>query len=159
VQAPTDSTVGVVKVVVTNNGAISAPASAQLQMVAPAFFLYPGTNYAVASRLPDYAPVGNPAAPAKPGDTLVLWGTGFGATNPPVAAGMVVTGTPAAAVPTVTIGGIVVPVISTILTAGSVGLYQITIQVPAGAPAGDVAVQATVGSAPSPVGIAIRIAQ
>jgi uncharacterized protein (TIGR03437 family) len=72
---------------------------------------------------------------------------------------MVVTGTPAAAVPTVTIGGIVVPVISTILTAGSVGLYQITIQVPAGAPAGDVAVQATVGSAPSPVGIAIRIAQ
>ena len=55
VQAPSDTAVGAVSVVVTNNGAASAPATAQLQAVAPAFFQYPGTNYATASRLPDYA--------------------------------------------------------------------------------------------------------
>jgi hypothetical protein len=37
---------------------------AQLQAVAPAFFLYPGTNYVLASRLPDYALVAGPSAPA-----------------------------------------------------------------------------------------------
>ena len=55
VQAPSDTAVGTVDVVVTNNGAASAPAAAQLQALAPAFFQYPGTNYATASRLPDYA--------------------------------------------------------------------------------------------------------
>ena len=157
VQAPFDIAVGSVNVVVTNNGAASAPFQAQLQTVAPAFFLYPGTNYAVASRLPDYAAVGNQAVPAKPGDTLVLWGTGFGATSPAVAAGTVVTGTPAAAAPTLTIGGVTVPVISTILTAGSAGLYQITVQLPATAPSGSVAVQASVGGLSTPAGVTIIV--
>ena len=90
VQAPSDTAVGTVDVVVTNNGAPSVAATAQLQTVAPAFFEYPGTSYAAASRLPDYAAVADPAAvsgtvPARPGDLVVLWGTGFGATNPPVA--------------------------------------------------------------------------
>src|ERR1039457_4158388 len=67
-------------------------ATAQLQAVAPAFFTYPGTNYAVASRLPDWAPLGDASAipgtvAAKAGDTVVLWGTGFGATNPAVPRG------------------------------------------------------------------------
>ena len=44
VQAPSDTAVGAVDVVVTNNGAASVPATAQLQSVAPAFFEYPGTN-------------------------------------------------------------------------------------------------------------------
>ena len=62
-------------VVVNNNGARSAPASAQLQAVAPAFFLYRATNYAAANLLPDYAPVADPslvpgAVAAKPGDVL-----------------------------------------------------------------------------------------
>jgi len=158
VQAPSDTALGPVSVVVTNNGAVSAPAMAQLQAAAPAFFLYSGTNYAVASRLPDYAPVGDPSAPAKPGDALVLWGTGFGATSPAVAAGTVVAGAPAVVTaPTVTIGGMAVPVVDTILTAGSAGLYQITIQLPANIPTGAVAVQASVGGVPSPAGVTIFV--
>ena len=39
VQAPSDTAVGPVNVVVTNNGAVSAAATAQLQAAAPAFFL------------------------------------------------------------------------------------------------------------------------
>jgi uncharacterized protein (TIGR03437 family) len=158
VQAPSDAALGAVSVVVTNNGAVSAPVTAQLQAAAPAFFLYLGTSYALASRLPNYAEVGEPSAPAKPGDTLVLWGTGFGATSPSVAAGTVVTGTPAVVTaPIVTVGGMAVPVIDTILTAGSAGLYQITIQLPANVPTGAVAVQASVGGVSTPAGVTIFV--
>lgn len=150
VQAPTDSAIGPVNVVVDNNGIKSAPATAQLQAVAPALFLYLGTSYAVASLLPDYTALGNPSAvpgtvAAKPGDIVALWGTGFGATNPPVAAGTTVTGAPATlALPQVTVGGVAAKVISSILSAGSAGLYQITIQLPANTPAGSVAVTASI---------------
>jgi len=61
VQAPTDGSTGTVSVVVTNNGAVSAPATAQLQRYAPAFFQYTGTPYAIVTRYPDNALVGNPA--------------------------------------------------------------------------------------------------
>ena len=158
VQAPFDNTLRAVDVMVTNSAAASAPALAQLQAAAPAFFLYPETNYAVASRLPDYASVGNPSAPAKPGDTLVLWGTGFGPTNPTVPGGEVVTGAPAAVfAPAVTIGGMTVAVISTVLTAGSAGLYQITVQLPANVPTGAVALQASVGGVSTPAGVTILV--
>jgi uncharacterized protein (TIGR03437 family) len=158
VQAPSDNVVGAVNVVVTNNGAASAPALAQLQAAAPAFFMYPDTNNAVASRLPDYAAVGTSSAPAVPGETIVLWGTGFGPTSPAVAAGTVVSGTPATlALPVVTLGGMPVTVVSAILTAGSAGLYQITIQLPANVPTGAVAVQASVGGVSTPAGVTILV--
>jgi uncharacterized protein (TIGR03437 family) len=159
VQAPTDSAVGTVNVVVNNNGNISPPATAQLQAVAPAFFLYPGTNYAIASRLPDFALVGDPSAipgtvAAKAGDIVVLWGTGFGATDPAVPAGTAVSGAPAVVTaPTVKVGGVAVQVISTVLTAGSAGLYQVTIQLPATVPSGAVTVQASTGGVPTQAGV------
>jgi uncharacterized protein (TIGR03437 family) len=159
VQAPSDSAVGTVNVVVTYNGAASAPATAQLQAVAPAFFMSPGTNYALASRLPDWALVGNPStAPAKPGDILVLWGTGFGPTNPVAPAGTVVSGAPVTVMtPTVTVGGVSVPVVSSVLTTGTAGLYQVTIQLPANVPTGTVAVQASVGGVPTQAGLTLLV--
>ena len=150
VQAPADSASGAVPVVVNNNGSLSAPATAQLQPASPGLFMYPGTSYAIASRLPDYALVADPsvvsgAIAAKPGDLLVLWGTGFGATNPPLQAGVAVSGAPSVvATPTVTVGGVTAPVISAVLTTGTAGLYQVTIQVPANVPSGAVPVQASV---------------
>ena len=158
VQAPTDDTLGPVDVVVTNNGTASAPATAQLQPTAPALFLYPGTNYAIASLLPDYSLVGNPAAPVHPGDIVVLWGTGFGATNPAVPAGVAASGTPfTGAVPTVTVGEIKAQVVSSLLTAGSAGLYQITIQIPASAPSGALEVRASSGEVTSSTGVSIIV--
>lgn len=150
VQAPSGSATGAVSVVVTNNGLASAPATAQLQAAAPAFFTFPGTNYAIASRLPDFAVVGPESVAgtvaAKPGDLVVLWGTGFGATNPAAPAGVAVSGAPVVATtPVVTVGGAAVPVISAVLTTGTAGLYQVTIQLPATVSAGAVAVQASVG--------------
>ena len=163
VQAPSDSALGTVNVVVDNNGAVSPPATAQLQTVAPAFFLYGATNYAIASRLLDYALVGDPsvepgAVAARPGDTLILWGTGFGATNPPVAAGTTVRGAPAAtSTPTVTVGHMSVPVISAVLTTGSAGLYQVTIQLPSNVPTGAVVVQGSVDGVQTPAGVTIFV--
>jgi uncharacterized protein (TIGR03437 family) len=136
-----------------------------LQAVAPAFFMYLGTNYAITSLLPDYAPVGNPSVvpgtvAAKPGDTLVLWGTGFGTTNPPVPAGTAVSGAPAAVTaPTVTVGGVAAQVISTVLATGSVGLYQLTIQLPATVPTGAVAVQASIGGVQTQGGVFLFVSK
>jgi uncharacterized protein (TIGR03437 family) len=158
VLAPSDSATGSVNVVVNNHGAYSAPVAAQLKSAAPAFFLSGATNYAAASRLPDYATVGTAASPAKPGDTIVLWGTGFGATTPAVTAGLTVSGAPVVTTtPTVALGGISVPVISAVMTTGSAGLYQITIQIPANAPTGALAVQASASGAQTPAGVSLFV--
>ena len=159
VQVPTDSALGSVNVVVNNNGAISAAGSAQLQSLAPAFFLELGTNVVIASRLPDYAVVGTASAPAKAGDTLVLWATGFGPTTPSVAAGVVVTGAPATPLPSVTVGGTQVKVDSCVLTPNSAGVYQIAIELPANVPTGTVAIQASISGAQTPTGTTIAVAQ
>jgi uncharacterized protein (TIGR03437 family) len=165
VQAPSDATLGAVNVVVNNNGALSSPFSVPLQSAAPAFFMYPPTSDVIASRIPDYAPVGDPATipgtvAAKPGDILALWGTGFGATTPSAPAGSVVVGAPQAVVtPTVTVGGVPVMVISCILTVGSAGLYQVTIQLPANLPTGTLPVQAAVGAIPTQVTVSLIVQQ
>jgi uncharacterized protein (TIGR03437 family) len=165
VQAPSDAALGPVNVVVTDHGASSAPATAQLQAVAPAFFQYPGINYVSASRLPDWTAVADPAAvpgtvAARPGDFVVLWGTGFGATNPTVPAGTTVSGAPATATaPTVMVGGVAAEVVSTVLTTGCAGLYQVTIRIPPAAPAGPVAVQASVAGVRTADGVNIFVAQ
>ncbi|MEO8367891.1 MAG: SBBP repeat-containing protein [Candidatus Solibacter sp.] len=163
VQAPSDSAVGPVNVVVTNNGTASAAATAQLQAAAPTFFLYPNTNIAVATRAPDYAYIGDPsvtpgAVAAKPGEVLTLWATGFGATAPPTAAGSAVVGAPAVAAPvTVTVGGQPATLLSAVLSPGSAGLYQIAIQLPATLPTGAVSLQASTGGATSPAGVSIFV--
>ena len=158
VLAPADSATGAVNVVVNNNGMVSAPAQAQMRTYAPAFFLATGSNSVIASHLPDYAPVGTPAAPAHPGDLVVLWGTGFGPTTPPAPAGVAVSGAPATStLPVVMIGGVQVHVVSSGLADGSAGLYQITVQIPANAPNGTVAIQASIGDAQTPAGATISL--
>jgi uncharacterized protein (TIGR03437 family) len=156
VLAPADSTTGSVNVVVTNNGQSSAPATAQLQTVAPAFFMSP--SYTVyASVIPGYTPVTAVAA-AMPGDLVVLWCTGFGPTNPPTPAGRIVAGAPATTtLPVVTVGGMQVPVISSVMTTGTVGLYQITIRLPANVPTGTPAVQASIGGASTQSGVTLFV--
>jgi len=103
VVAPTDTATGPVKVVVNNNGLASAPATAQLQTVAPA------------------------------------------------------SGAPATATPVVTVGGLQMPVISSVLTTGAAGLYQITIQLPANVPTGTVAVQASIAGAQTQPGVRLFV--
>ena len=159
VQAPSDTNVGTVNVVVTNNGNVSAAFPAALQQYSPAFFQYQATPYAIATRFPDNALIGNPAVisgtvAAKPGDILILWATGFGPTSPPTPAGVAVSGAPAVVTqPAITVGGAAVKFISAVLSPQSAGLYQIAIQLPPSVPTGTVAVQASMGGVQSPGGI------
>jgi uncharacterized protein (TIGR03437 family) len=112
--------------------------------------MYLGTSDVVATTL-NYTLVGDPsvvsgAAPAHPGDMVVLWGTGFGATTPSAAAGTMVIGGPATtAQPAMSIAGVAAQVISSVLTAGEAGLYQITIRITNGIPSSEDTVTASIG--------------
>ena len=70
----------------------SAPASFRIAERTPAFFLFGDLGTIAALHGADYTPVGDGnyipgAAPAKPGEVVVLYGTGFGAVSPALASG------------------------------------------------------------------------
>lgn len=153
-QAP-DTGTGPASVQVVVNGLASDTTTATVQTYSPAFFLRLGTNYVVATT-PDFALV----TKAKPGDILVLWGTGFGPTNPVIASGTVVTGAPVLTTnPTVLIGTQSADYLGGALSPGSAGLYQIAIRVPSSAPDGDLPVVAQIGGVTSPGGAILTVAQ
>jgi len=143
---PTDIAAGPAQIVVTN-GLLSSPAvTVTVESVAPAFFLFSGTKYIAATHSDNVSLTGPPnlisgvtTTPAQIGETVVLYGTGFGATNPPVPNGqLITTAYPLAVTPTVTIGGVAAHVAFAGVTAP--GLYQLNVVVPEGVPAGDAAV-------------------
>jgi uncharacterized protein (TIGR03437 family) len=79
--------------------------------------------------------------PAHAGEVIILYATGMGATNPPVATGTPAPSSPPAQVaiaPQVSIGGTNAQVLFAGLSPGSVGLYQIDVEIPAGAGTGNV---------------------
>jgi uncharacterized protein (TIGR03437 family) len=161
VQAPTDSALGPVSVVVTNNGVSSAPATATYQNNSPALLQWGGGQYPYALITNGGAYVGNPAVvpntvSAHAGDSLTLWVTGLGPTNPPLPAGQQpATFPPLATMPTVTAGGMNVTVLGAVLRYA--GLYQVNIQLPASLPAGDLPLKIIQGSFQSPDGVLISI--
>jgi len=90
------------------------------------------------------------AAPAAPGDTIVLYATGLGATTPALIAGQVPTQSASLnTLPRVTIGGQDATVVSGGIVPGSAGLYQVVVQVPAAAVSGDLPVALVVGTTTS----------
>jgi hypothetical protein len=82
---------GPISVTVTTAGGTSSPFATGTSLNGPAFFLWPG-NQRVATRQ-DYSLVVKPGtfstatAAAKPCEVIILWGTGFGPTNPSVPIG------------------------------------------------------------------------
>ena len=165
VQAPADSALGPVPVEVTYNGSTSPAGTAQLQAVSPGFFLWSGI-YAVATR-PDFSRVapaglfdGVTTVPAKPGETIILWGTGFGATGPTVPPGVLPPSNQVSNVSntvTVTVGNIAATVVGAALAPGNPGLYQIAVQVPDSVPDGDLAVVAQVSGVQSSSNVLLSV--
>ena len=137
--APAGASAGPGQVVVANNGAVSVASAARLQTVSPAFFTFGGTGgfprkYVVATHA-NGSLVGPPGlfpgatTPAKPGETIVLYGTGFGPTSPPYEGTTVAAPASVTAAPQVTIAGQVVnPAFAGLV---SPGLYQINLTIPA----------------------------
>jgi uncharacterized protein (TIGR03437 family) len=140
-----------------NHGLASAAVTVQVQDVAPAFFLQGDGKHIVATHA-DGSLIGPTSAtgvtpvttPAAPGETIVLYGTGFGVTNPATPEGqLITTDLPLAALPAITIDQISTgpPLFAGLISAG---LFQINVVVPASTASGDVPVVALVGSTASP---------
>jgi uncharacterized protein (TIGR03437 family) len=162
VQVPSDSATGAVPVVVTNGAVGTASGTVTLATYAPGFFQ--GSKYLAAVHTDGVyiAPVGyygsgTASRPATPGETVLLYGTGFGPTTPAVQAGVI----PPAAAPLadltqlqVSIGG--VP--ATVSWAGIVaaGEYQLNVVIPPLAD-GDQPIVATIGGASTQNGLLIPV--
>jgi uncharacterized protein (TIGR03437 family) len=88
------------------------------------------------------------STPAVGGETIGLYGNGFGQTTPAIASGTIVT-TPSicATTPTATVGGASAQV--TYCGLIGAGLYQVNITIPVGTPSGNNAVVVTFGTVSS----------
>ncbi len=141
IQPPDDSTVGPVQVVVQTASGATAPFTVNYATFAPG--LFPASAPYIVAQHADNSYVTS-AAPAKPGEVIILWGTGFGPAKPAVPAGQVFSGANGLANSvTVTIGGQNAQVdFSGVVGAG---LVQINVHVPSSVNNGDAAVIATVG--------------
>jgi uncharacterized protein (TIGR03437 family) len=160
-----DVSPGTVPVLVTNSGATNSPINAPLNRYGPAFFLWPG-NQVVATRQ-DFSVAVKPGTfagaqtvAAKPGDVLILWGTGFGPTTPAAPPGVPVPGDntySTSTMPTIMINNLPATVYGAALAPGYAGLYQVAIQAPASPADGDWPVMANIGGVASATGMVLAI--
>ena len=171
VQAPDDAVTGSVAVVVTTEFGM-ATSNVTLAAVAPSFFLLDGKHVAGIILRPDGSgaygggsydiigptgtSLGYKTVAAKAGDSVALFGTGFGPTVQTVPAGQAFAGATATKNP-VTLQINKTGVQTSFAGLSGAGLYQINLTIPAGLGAGDVALQASVGSAQTPVGVVISL--
>jgi len=136
------------------NGAYTLPVTVDIVPAAPGVLsANDGPNppsvqngaHLVAQHASDFSMVSS-SNPAKPGETLVMYLVGMGATNPPVASGAASPSATLAIVtnqPAVSVGSQPATVSFAGLTPGFVGLYQINFEVPQSASAGELQVTVT----------------
>jgi uncharacterized protein (TIGR03437 family) len=170
-QAPDDPATGLVSVVVTTAGG-SATSTVTLEHFAPSFLLldakhvtgiilrsngsgaYGGGTYDILG--PTGTSLGYPTVAAKAGDSIVLFGTGFGPTSPTVAAGQTFSASAAATSPVLVIVNHV-SVTPSFAGLSGAGLDQMNLTVPVGLGAGDLPLAATVGGVQTPAGVVISL--
>jgi uncharacterized protein (TIGR03437 family) len=149
-QVPEQLTLGPGVLQVINSAGSSRPVAVTIGEAQPAFYTWNlGGRTWVAAQHSDYSLICLPellaATPARPGETILLWGSGFGQTWPPFVPGVAMTSPAALADPgglTVKIGNAVAPIQYSGMTIA--GVYQINVVVPDLAN-GEYAVTATVG--------------
>jgi uncharacterized protein (TIGR03437 family) len=96
------------------------------------------------------------STPAKPGETILLFATGFGPTSPAIVSGQLQNGASnLTSTATVTIGG--VDVTPSFAGLSATGLYQFNVKVPDSAPNGDVPVVATINGVSTQSNIFISV--
>jgi uncharacterized protein (TIGR03437 family) len=98
---------------------------------------------------------GTTTLPVRPNETIELFGTGFGLSNPKIPTAMLFTAAaPLAATVTATVGGVSAPVSGYLIMPG---VYQLNLTVPALAD-GDAPILITVGGVATPSGLYLNIA-
>ncbi len=120
-----------VQVLVMVNGVASASETLKIESVSPGIFSLDASGSGPGVLMhSDNVTLISAAAPAKVGETIVIYCTGLGATDPPALTGNAANGQPTVNIPLVTIGGQIAPVIFSGAVAGFVGLYQVNVIVP-----------------------------
>jgi uncharacterized protein (TIGR03437 family) len=161
-QVPDGLGAGAVPLVVRNAAGESAPVTVQIAPTTPSWLAPPsfrvnGRQYAAALHAdgafagPPNLVSGVPFRPAAPGDRLLLYGLGFGATEPPQQAGRLVREPNRVRDLVLLLDGTPVRTEYAGLAPGLTGLYQFNIIVPE-LPPGDYEVRGSVGGVPLPVG-------
>ncbi len=151
---------GSVPVQITNNGAVSAAFTVQAQAQAPSFFVFNGGPY-VAAVHANGSLVGPPSlypgytTPAQPGETIVMYGNGFGPTSTAVVAGAESQSGALSPLPVITIGGQT----ASVLFAGLVapGQFQFNVIVPLALGNADQPVTATYNGLTTPSGTLLTV--
>jgi uncharacterized protein (TIGR03437 family) len=137
-------------IVVANGVPTATPATIQLTPAAPGIATY-STGEVIAQHQADYSLVTD-ASPAVPGEYLIFYLAGLGATDNPVATGQPASSNPLshALVPlALTLNGNPVTTAFVGLTPTAVGLYQVDFQVPMGTPNGDLKLVVSQSGLPS----------
>ena len=142
---PVDTTVSVV---LSRNGVASSPVTLAIRARAPGLLapasLREGGRQFVAAFRPNGEAV-TTANPARPGETLLFFGTGFGAVNGGNIAGVIAQGpAPINAPVDFRFGGAPGAMVYAGLAPGQVGLYQFNVTLPATLPAGATPLAVTV---------------
>jgi uncharacterized protein (TIGR03437 family) len=170
-QVPDDITTGIVSVVV-NTTFGTAASTVTLAQYGPSFSLLDGTHAAgIILRSngsgaygggiydilgPTGASLGYPTVAAKVGDTLELFGVGFGPTTPAVPAGKAFSSAaPTTSPVTITIGGMNANVAFAGIT--EAGLYQFNLTIPPNTGSGDQPLLATVNGIQTPAGPVVTV--
>ncbi|HWF08880.1 MAG TPA: hypothetical protein VG297_10465 [Bryobacteraceae bacterium] len=135
IDAPDDTATGPVNIVV-QNAAGSTTATATRARLSPTLLTVPqfdvGSKNYVVAQTPDFQNFIRPGqVTAKPGDTVIVFATGCGPTNPATRAGVMAAQNSPLALPyQVKIGGVATSVSFAGVVAGTVGLYQLNIVIP-----------------------------
>jgi uncharacterized protein (TIGR03437 family) len=170
-QAPGDTVTGTVKVVVTT-AAGTTTSTVTLGQFGPSFSVldgkhvagiilrsngsgaYGGGTYDIVG--PTGTSLGYPTVAARAGDNLVLFGVGFGPTNPVVPVGQAYTGA-AQTTNSVQLSIGSTTVLPTFAGITSAGLYQMNLVVPSGLGVGDVPLLAMVGGVQTQSGVLLSL--
>ena len=143
VQLPSNIPTGAQQITVTNKNGTSAPFNVTVNatapgLLAPTSFKIGGKQYVVAFLadnvtyvLPAGAIAGIPSRPAKPGETIVMYGNGFGPVTPNIPAGELVQQDSQLTLPLeVMFGDTLAQLAYFGLSPGLVGVYQFNVVVP-----------------------------
>ena len=130
---------------------------------APAFFTFGGKS--IAAQTSDFRTIANPAdvpggVAARRGDVVILYGTGFGVSEPVYQAGEIVSGQARLRdTVTVTVGGTALAAADILyagLAPGNIsGLQQFNIRIPQSAAVGNVPITITIGGVSTPAAGAV----
>jgi uncharacterized protein (TIGR03437 family) len=162
VLTPPDAMRGGVPVQVAVDGVLSGVFTVQAQPLTPAFFVFNGGPNVVATHA-DQSLLGpatlypGASTPAAPGETVVLYGNGFGPASDPVVSGAVSQSGTLSPLPVIRVGGRT----ATVQFAGVTGpgLYQFNVTIPTDLPAGDQPLTAAFNGFNTQPGVVLAVKQ